>query len=151
MFHDHDWFFTPQFLIELVVCESTLLWCGINWLETILASHNEPAVSDVSKLKRYNSWCTTPLQSKKQTSIVLTFWHPCIRGWVNLEISIACPAIHSQDYVEHPQTSSSIITLFNPIILFNMLQNIRVNLHSPVQLSISWVLKHYLCINFLHL
>lgn len=50
-----------------------------------------------------------------------------------------------------PKISPSIITLINPIILFDMLQNTRVNFHPPVQLSISWVLKDYLCINFLHL
>jgi hypothetical protein len=44
----------------------------IHWLGTVLALYNEPAVSDVSKLKRYNvwltvwpdgtnSWCPTPL------------------------------------------------------------------------------------------
>jgi hypothetical protein len=40
--------------------------------------------------------------------------------------------------------SFSIITLFNPVILFNILQNIRVNFHSPVQLSTNCSLVEFL-------
>jgi hypothetical protein len=51
---DHDQFFAPKFLMERAVHEEHTVMVQIHWLGTVLALYNEPAVSDVSKLKRYN-------------------------------------------------------------------------------------------------